>query len=425
MRLGALIALCCALVLLLQAGAAPAKPCPKKPAKSHHCPKPKPPVEAAPPGDPYAPSLPKPPFADDHSQTDPLAGEWGPKTDPYWIRSTGSLHALLVPVDFADYPSVKPVSFYDNLFGITARAWFKTASFGRLTLDLQTVDRWTRMAKPAAAYGLQHCCEHATVQAFFKELVSTLDPSVDFSKIDSIYVIAPETTGVEINILLWRSWPGEGIVADGKELLWGVVGNGNFAANKAGLLVYFAMTHEAGHFMGLADLYGRDCGTCQDTHDWVGAWTMMDEARLGVDYLAWDKWLLGWLDPAQIRGLTKSGDSFQGKLTADEVAGGMHMIVVPTGPYTATVVEVRKKLGNDFNLCAEGVLVYTIDANVPNGHGPVHVQPAHPTDALRVSQCGALWQAAFGPGERYDDATVTVQVLATATNGFTVRVTRK
>jgi M6 family metalloprotease-like protein len=261
------------------------------------------------PGSPYAASLAKPPFADyTTGVTDPWVGEWGAKHDSYWVHPTGQLHALLVLVDFPDHPATRPVSFYRDLFQNTAGAWFKNASFGRLTLAMTSPDHWVRMSKKAADYGLQNCCPHAAVQAFFKELIAKLNPTIDFSTVDAIYAIGPESTGVDLNILLWRSWPGSGITADGRELRWGVVGNGNFPdEGSAYKIAYFAMTHETGHLWGLADQYGRACPTCDDTHDWVGTWTMMDGADRGVDFLGWDKYLLNWLTPSNVRGLTAKG----------------------------------------------------------------------------------------------------------------------
>ena len=39
----------------------------------------------------FSPSLAKPSFADDHTPAEPWVGEWGPKTDPQWVSSTGHL----------------------------------------------------------------------------------------------------------------------------------------------------------------------------------------------------------------------------------------------------------------------------------------------------------------------------------------------
>jgi M6 family metalloprotease-like protein len=388
-------------------------------------------VPPLPPGPGYAPTLAKPAFADDRSTvTDPWVGEWGPKTDPYFLPGTGHLRGLIVPIDFSDAPATRTVDFYRGVLVPPATNWYREASFGRLSLDLSVFPRWVRMSRPIDDYGLQNCCPSGRIKSFFQELVAAIDPEVDFTQVDAIYAIAPESAGPHMSILLFRRWPGDGITADGRELRWGVVGNGNFrSADTAYLLSHYAITHETGHLLGLADLYGRECPTCPDTHDWVGAWSMMDWSNPpAAHFLGWDKWLLGWLDPQQIVGLTQPGQ-VELTLAPIETPGGPKLVVVPTSGSTAYVVEVRAKAGEDVDLCKTGVLVYSVDSSVMNGRGPVRIRQAQPSDPARGTECGPIWNAPFGlgPGEvsSYEDAAVKVEVVQTDGTNYTVRVTRK
>ena len=383
------------------------------------------------PGAPFSPSLSKPSFADDRSSVrQPWVGEWGPKSDPYFLPGTGRLRGLIVPVDFVDAPATRSVEFYRDLLIPPAATWYRDASYGRLSLDLTIFSRWVRMSKPIAAYGLQNCCPDQATYDFMAELVGRIDPEVDFSQVDAIYAVGPESSGPNLNILLYRRWPGEGIVADGKELRWGVVGNGNFpSADTAYLLAHYMITHETGHLMGLADQYGRDCPTCADTHDWVGAWSMMDTANPpSAHFLAWDKWLLGWLTADQVRGLTGSG-AIDGWLTPSEAPGGVKLLVVPTSDHTLYAVEVRRASGEDRMLSDQGVLVYTVDSSVRNGQGPIRLRQAHASDPSQVGRCGPIWNSAFdlGLGEvaTYEDGTIKVDVLETDGTNYHVQVVRK
>ncbi|MDP9227122.1 MAG: hypothetical protein M3P18_25400, partial [Actinomycetota bacterium] len=221
-------------------------------------------------------------------------------------------------------------------------------------------------------------------------------------------------------------WPGTGIVADGHELLNGVVGNGNFRPETAYLLAHYAMTHESGHMMGLSDLYGRACPTCPDTHDWVGVWSMMDTSNApSAEFLGWDKWILRWLDPTQIRGVTAAGQSLEELVSPLEERGGVKLIVVPISASFLYAVEVRQPIGQDSGLCDHGVLVYTVDSTKHNATGAIHVQPAH-ADA----PCGALSDAAYdiGSGEvsTFEDSNVKVELLTANPDGsYRLRVTRK
>jgi len=413
----------------------PVSPPPPLPAPPPPPPVLPPPPPPPPPPDPppppatggFSPSLDKPAFADNASAVaEPWVGEWGPKTDSYFLSGHGHLRTLLVPIDFSDAPATRPVGFYDAIFR-AAPQWFATASYGRLSFDLTTVDHWVRMPLPAASYGVSHCCPSQAIYELMSDIVHAVDPTVDFSKVDSIYAVGPESSGQYLDILLYRRWPGHGIVADGKELRWGVVGNGNFrSVDTASLLAEF-MEHESGHLMGLSDLYQRACATCTDTHELVGTWSIMDTAPPNNDLLGWDKWLLGWIEPQQIVGVTSG--SVETTLAPTETPGGNKLVVVPISGSSLYAVEVRQPRGVDTDLCDKGVLVYTVRADVFNAQGAVHVMQAHPSDPARSSTCGPLWNAAFdtGPGEvsAFEDNALKVEVLSASGLNYVVRVTKK
>src|SRR5262249_55399160 len=69
-------------------------------------------------------------------------GEWGPKSGPYWLPTTGTLHGLIVPVDFPDAPATKSVDFYKDYLEPAAESYYRENSYGRLALDLTTFPRW-------------------------------------------------------------------------------------------------------------------------------------------------------------------------------------------------------------------------------------------------------------------------------------------
>ena len=77
-------------------------------------------------------------------------------------------------------------------------------------------------------------------------------------------------------------------------------------------------------------------------------------------------------------------------------------MAVPLTETTALVVESRRKLGYDFRLSKEGVLVYKVDTSVPTGEGPIVVGSiSKPPDA----------SALLGPGEvwNWDGYSVTIK----------------
>ena len=94
------------------------------------------------------------------------------------------------------------------------------------------------------------------------------------------------------------------------------------------------------------------------------------------------------------------------------------------------MIEARRRIGQDRWLCAEGVLLYTVDASVRSGYGPVHIHPAAPdrNSSLR-DRCGPLYNAPLSRGHgvatlanRADGISVTV--LGSGPTGYRVRVSR-
>ncbi len=377
----------------------------------------------------YSPSIPKPPLADTHLTDQPSVGEWGPKSDPYWLPSTGTLHGLIVLADFPDAPATTSVDFFKNYFEATAENYYAENSYGRLRLDLTTYPSWVRMSKPAADYGIVSGTSMANMSVFFTEVTGLIDADIDFSHFDAIYVVTPESTVGTINTLLYRPWPGEGVVRDGKELRWGVVGSGALDTRgpTANLTTHHIITHETGHLLGLADLYDaayHDGGALQDR--WAGRWDIMSDNRASSHMFTWNKWLLGWLDPTQLRGLTAPGTT-EATLTPLEIPGGLKAVIVPISSTVLYVIEDRQRIGEDSELCDNGVLVWIVDGSRFNADHNAVVQAAgHSyTDA-----CGAIFDAGYdiGAGEvsTFEDTNVKLELLDAYPNGlYRVRVSRK
>lgn len=110
----------------------------------------------------------------------------------------------------------------------------------------------------------------------------------------------------------------------------------------------------------------------------------------------------------------------------------MKALVIPTGPSTAYVIEVRQPISVDSNLCDKGVLVYTVNASEATGAGPIVVKPArNGNDQNKIDKCGPLYNATLNldPGgvSTMEDANLQlkIEVLSAAGNGYRVRVTNK
>lgn len=385
-------------------------------------------------GGSFSPSLAAPSFATDTRanvpQLDaPHVGEWTFPLQQFYLPSTGTLRGIAIFVDFPGAPANVPPQPWINQYVPRAQAWFNEVSHGRFALQVDAAPRTYSMPKSIADYKLNRCCDYATMREAFRDAVAPADADVDFSRYDAIWVFGPPNA---MTYLLWRPFSGEAVVADGKEIRFGIIGGSDpydyrsptnpLTTELARVRVsHDVFTHEIGHMLGLQDLYMKQ-PDFSNTWELVGGWDIMSETTPAAHYLAWNKWLLGWIDPSQLRGLTSPG-TVEATLSPTETADGIKAIVVPTSSTSTYVVEARAKLGVDALLCDEGVLVYTVDSTKMNAAGSIDIKAAQSgSDPF----CGEKAHAAWGAGQTYEDATVRVEVLAANGDGsYAVRVTRK
>ena len=130
--------------------------------------------------------------------------------------------------------------------------------------------------------------------------------------------------------------------------------------------------------------------------------------------LAYERWLLGWLDDSQV--ICQQTDNETTTLTAIEKDGGVKAVIVPTGATSAVMIESRRALGYDSNLVKPGALVYSIDTSIPSGEGPIQVFPVKANDPYRD-------QSPLAVGESVTVGNVTITVTAATADSDTIQVT--
>jgi len=363
--------------------------------------------------------------------SDVQMGEGIPTATGY-ARSTGTLRALTLMVDFSDAPAKgSALDRYDEFFPKT-QEWFRTASYGRLDYRPEApVKHWLRMPKPFRAYGIERGAPFDPgYREMVQDIVATADPEVDFRSYDILNVLVTPNAGPSaLDTVLSVTFAGntEAPVADGVP-----VANASFVYSRqddgSGSYAdtgYRVLPHENGHTFGLPDLYTQDGGGA------VGHWDIMSEDwGADNDLLGWHKWKLGWLDASQVSCATARGTS-EYALTPLALRGGAKLVVIPVGPRSGYVLELRTRAGNDSAVCRPGVLVYKVDTGVDTGNGPVTVYDSHRDSGgcTRSPNVQAeLSDAPFSPGETFKAAKerITVQVApVNAAGKYRVYVTRR
>lgn len=349
----------------------------------------------------------------------------GSSTDyGFFLRPLGTVHGLMIFVDFPDAPqSASTQSLFDALVP-SAEEWYADGSYGRTALAVDSVNLWFRMPKPSGQYGIGPGLMGPAQHAYIADAIAAADSFVNFHGYDAVYIVPSAGAAID-GTFAYVVNPGSGVFADGAEIRHAVTLDPH--SIWPGII-----DHETGHLFGLPDLYQAGVPYHPDGVRAVGGWDPMSEhyKDLAAQFSGWHKLKLGWLDATQVRCVPTPGTSLEETLSPLETSGGVKLIVVPTGTTTATVVEVRQPIGADEGLCDSGVLVYAIDGSIRTGETPLRIRRVGTgTDAMLDLHCGGPYDAPLdlGPGEvsTYDDAAVKVTVLATDGASYRVRVTKK
>lgn len=355
----------------------------------------------------------------------------GVPTTAGYSRSTGTVHALTLMIDFSDAPGPGDALDRFREFVPKTRQWYRTASYGRLDYRPETpIRHWLRMPKPFKAYGIERgAAFDPGYRELLQDIVSAADPQVDFRTYDFLNVLVTPNAGPSaLDTVLSVTFAGnaDAPVADGVPIanasfVYSRQDDGSGSYARTG---YRVLPHENGHAFGLPDLYTQEGGGS------VGHWDIMSEDwGANNDFLGWHKWKLGWLDPTQVSCASTRGTA-EYTLTPLARAGGPKLVFIPLGPHTGYALELRTHEGNDEAVCRPGVLVYEVDADVDTGMGPVKVYDSHPDSGgcTRSPNVQAeLSDATYAPGEVFSDpkSRVRVEVLGVdGSGGYQVAVTR-
>jgi M6 family metalloprotease-like protein len=334
----------------------------------------------------------------------------GPTDYSVFLRPQGEIRALMLLVDFEDAPTNETTAQIHDIYVPPMIDYFDDVSRGRMRLAVDMHPEWVRAPGSLASYGVTGPGKPPRTLDLLSDVVSLIDPQVDFSGYRIVYLVVPwmnPYTGNSPNsahaIFIL---PGYGLQTDEGEIRH-VAYAGNSSAREYGVLV-----HETLHLFGLPDLYDGSPRFSANSHDFVGRWDPMSSSVLsyledgdpfrvgfagGASPVGWHLLKLGWIEPADVLSLEEGG--VEADLHPLAVGGDPKAIVFRTGPSTALVMEYRDNVGRDALLCHPGLLVYEVDARIDTGAGPIRIVPAI-ADPGNTGYCGAHEYATFAPPSR-------------------------
>jgi M6 family metalloprotease-like protein len=299
--------------------------------------------------------------------------------NPYRVKTTQIIRALILPIDFADLTgSSNPQRDFASIAeGVSA--YFGAMSEGRTefrwTIHPQFVRYGTKVAdanlggRTTSGYG-----------QFSQEAFKLAKQVLDVSAFDLI-VYAPPLTTSRNQIAI-----GPAFVANGPDQINATMLDGQAYSSS---FPYYMTAHEIGHLMGLADLYNYEGANesaakpgnpnannfqfkymgIYDLMNWVGG--------DGMELTAWNRWLIDLVSDDQIRCLPTASTTTL--LTPvgmkGGVKGGVKGAVIPVSSTEAIVIESRRAVGYDLKLDikSQGALVYKVNTSIRSGYGPMRV----------------------------------------------------
>jgi M6 family metalloprotease-like protein len=313
----------------------------------------------------------------------------------------------------AEFPDMKHEITADKVRGIVGEMdrFYREASYGLTWIDYMLMDKWYQLQTQLSKRDIEQWdYDEDDMEFFEKEAIKAADNDVDFRNYDYVYLVA--TGGVWGHAGYLEMPTNDGVTS----LKLTVV------SEEDDMRVY---AHELGHWLpsnykpfdneGLPDLYSYDASKeGEPSNIWVGPWDLMASSD-NCGFSAWSKISLGWITPQEVR--VKSITAVAVNLQPLEKDSGTRAVVVPLTSKMSYVIEVRRRIGYDKTLPAEGVLIYLVDLNMENGHGILKVIDGKP-------KTKTLDDAPFKRSDVFEDNQNHVYVVAALTDGvgFTIVV---
>ena len=308
-----------------------------------------------------------------------------------------------IPIDWDDHegdPANLPVQHKQVQIFMD---FYETASQGSLTFTPTFADRWYRLPESVSDYPQRQVSDFNPKLA--QHGIDAADGDLDFSQVDMVVFIfpnnAPIIAGVPPSPLEFATLQHCSAYSPGDERM--VFSDEGWVRNYMGGGMFFDhplrpvwsyYIHEAAHMFDIPDWYIHEATAVLGPHhvtavtfDWDGGplnvWGVMSsQDGPSRTFVAWSRWLLGWLNDDQVDCYTieqvQQHGSFDTELVAlDIYEPGTKAIIIRTGDYSGFLIESRRPVFPDDYIAIwetvgrdpYGLIVYEIDATKGDGDG--------------------------------------------------------
>lgn len=271
----------------------------------------------------------------------------------------------LIPIYAEDTakPKNTPSQDYSKFLDFM-KDWIDYSSDFGSNVQLRIPNEYIRFPNKIEPYKLFHPVNWDTPGhvKFNKDVISTVDPVIDFAGANIGIVVAPPGTDASImqQAALGSFQTNEGLVAVAFSEFGDVPSNPR-GSDYSVLTHPFWWIHEAYHVgYGLDDHYG-DSKSDISTEYGMGWWTMM--TPWGGDLSVWEKWLLGFVQDSQIQCVPNNKSTITWIAPSSVKTQESKALVIPVSATKVIVAESIRSAGLHYKVPqqVEGVLVYEID----------------------------------------------------------------
>ena len=334
------------------------------------------------------------------------------------IPTLGSVRSVTIFTQYTDLPADDDqVRVWRDQQIPTAEKYFKIMSYGKLDFKVDLVEKIYMIQKSVLSYNLDTAHgtpmkSNADTFGLIRDAVTAADGDIDFSKYDFINVITPATTKIG-----FEGATGLDLTVDGKTFHQATFGP--IREYKDDPVKYAWLVHETGHLMGLLHPYNV-AGVRSKGHFAIPAWDLMGNAiTFAPEFLAWNKYLLGWLDQSQINCLEASKPSETISLItpiSDNTSGIKAAFVKISETELLAIENRRNSEVNHVNREDEGVFVYVVHQDIADNYGAV--DPLWDKESVKSD----MLLGTLKPGDSITYKNISVTLKSSAVEGDFVAI---
>jgi len=322
------------------------------------------------------------------------------------LSPTGAQKILLMAIDYSDAPTsenaTEALKFAFDTDEIND--FYKAVSYGQLSFTFDIHPTVVRMPKTSSNYvgRLGNTYPQAIlVREITPAAAQVISGKVNFSEYQAVAIL--DLGRVDAwgywGFALPQPFPGfstsTGYIRNSTVI--GAWENKNKTLAK-GYKTY-VLKHELGHLFGFIDLYVIAPGN-YFTGQTPGPFDAMNTNGPAHEFLAWQRWLQGWITDSNVSCLAFTDPTHAMQLKPlGKASTGTQMTVIRVSSQKALVLESRRGTSEDELSGNDGLLAYEIDLSVPTLEGPIKIIPKNSAAAL------APLSPDINDVDRYLDAT--------------------